>query len=601
MGIDVKINNIENLQKILNMYIKNVNKFTSNDKILNNMQLINKILNTESLKTSKLNELDVHELFKLWDQIHYIEYLFKLILNDLEDTNIAYKKQFVNTISNKELSELDDLYSNLILYYNKYKKTSIELDEKIINEMYLIVKKLLKWESPDSIKNSVNTLTDCVIKHIFSVSLYAFIMQKTIMNCLESTVDVCDYILDKVETVKNAVILHNKKIKSGNHQLFQSNAHLKTFGLTAYDKSSTLDIIFKKYLSSNVNFKNIQDLEKDARSTNSYLKKLDICVIIINRVIKNPIEFNLWTLIDRKIAHSYIQSPNMGITQKTIDKFNTIQFKELKGAKKWNFNIDKYGSIDSEYFIVLENLNNELYRVMSIYNEIYEYKTIKNSRKEVKIHKNKIMEFINYVKNKGDIPTKTRITEYNLMQEKKILKNLFLPIKFNINEIKLKSQIIESHLLRHFILTNLQKQFDEIFKKEYKNGNKIKTYKDIAELIHNKKFIDIFDSILIEQYNIYAIKNNDDKNDFNFSESMSTFLTVLFNMNTEFRRLIHDTYISTNINIKILSETDKIKHDELFDIFTEIVKNVLVKIISDERNIYQEILYKNDLLNLRLY
>lgn len=600
MSINVKINNIENLQKMISMYIRNMNKFTINDKILDNIQSIDKILNAENFKTSKLNELDVHELFKLWDQIQYIEYLFKLILNCLEDTNIVYKERFVNTTSNKELFEVDNLYSDLILYYNKYKKKSIELDENIINEMYLAVKKMLEWGSPDSIKNSVNVLTDCVIKHIFSVSLYAFIMQKTIMDCLKSTVEVCDYILDKVETVKNAVILHDKKIKRGNHQLFQSNAHLKTFGLTVYDKSSTLDVIFKKYLSSDTNFKNIQDIEKDAHSKNGYLKKLDVCVVIINRVIKNPIEFNLWRLIDRKIAHSYAQSPNMGITQNTIDQFNTIQFKELKGTKKWNFNIDKYGSIDSEYFIILENLNNELYRVMSIYNEIYEHKT-EGSRKEVKIHKNKITEFIDYVKNKGEIPTKTRITEYNLIREKEILKNLFLPIKFNVNDIKLKSQIVESHLLRHFILTNLQKQFDEIFKKEYKNGNKIKTYKDISDLVHNKKFIDIFDSILIEQYHIYAIKNENNNNDFNFSESMSTFLTVLFNMNTEFRRLIHDTYISTNIDMKILLATDKIKHDELFDIFTEIVKNVLVKIISDERNIYQEILYKNGLLNLRLY
>lgn len=601
MDINVKISNAKNLHKILIMYIRNMNKFTFNNKTLDNLKSIDKILNTEDLKTSKLNELGVHELFKLWNQIQYIEYLFKLILTDLEDTNIAYEKQFVDTISNKELSEVNDLYSNVIVYNNKYKKTSIELDEKLINEMYLVVKKSLKWESADSIKASVDIVTDFVIKYIYSVSLYTFIMQETIKDCLTSAKGVCDYILDKVEIVKNVVILHDKKIESGHRQLFQSNAHLKTFGLTVHEESSDLSVIFKKYLPSDANLKTLQNLAKDARSTNGHLKKADVCVVIINRVIKKPIEFNLWSLIDQKIASPYLQSSDMGITQKTIDQFNTIQFKELKSVKKWDFSIDKYGSIDSEYFIVLENLNNELYRVMCIYNEMYVNNKNGGGRKEVKIHKDKITEFINYVKNKGVLPTKTRISEYNLIQEKKVLANMFLPIKFDINEIKLKTQIIESHLLRHFILSKLQKQFDDIFKKEFKNGDGIKTYKNIAELIHNKRFIDIFDSVLIEQYDIYAIKNKNNNNDFKFSETMSTFLAVLFSMNTDFRRLIHDFYIGAHIDVKILSATNKIKHDGLFDIFTEIVEKVLGKIISNERNIYQELLYKNDLLNLSLY
>jgi len=601
MNINVKISNVKNLQKILIMYIRNMNKFTFNGKTLDNLKSIDKILNAEDLKKIELNELDVHKLFKLWHQIQYIEYLFKLILTDLEDTNIVYEKQFVDTISNKELSEVNDLYSNVIVYNNKYKNASIELDEKIINEMYLIIKKSLKWESAKSIKDSVDTVTDFVIKYIYSVSLYTFIIQETIKDCLTSAKGVCNYILNKVEIVKDAVILHDKKIESGNRQLFQSNAHLKTFGLTAHEESSDLSVIFKKYLSSDTNLKTLQNLAKDARNTNGHLKKAGVCVVILNRVLKKPIEFNFWALIDQKIANPYLQSSDMGITQNTIDQFNTIQFKELKSGKKWDFSIDTYGSIDSEYFIVLENLNNELYRTMGIYNEMYVNDKNGGGIKEVKIHKDKITEFINYVKKKGVLPTKTRISEYNLIQEKKVLTNMFLPIKFDIREIKLKTQIIESHLLRHFILSKLQKQFDEIFKKEFKNGDKIKTYKNIAELIHNKKFIDIFDGILIEQYDIYAIKNKNNDNAFKFSETMSTFLAVLFSMNIDFRRLIHDFYISTHIDVKILSATNKIKHDELFDVFTEIVKKVLKKIISNERNIYQEILYKNDLLNLSLY
>ena len=71
-------------------------------------------------------------------------------------------------------------------------------------------------------------------------------------------------------------------------------------------------------------------------------------------------------------------------------------------------------------------------------------------------------------------------------------------------------------------------------------------------------------------------------------------------MNTDFRRLIHDYYIRTKIDKNLLSESSDLKKLHLIEIFKEIIKNVLIKIISDERNIYQELIYKNSLLKLSL-
>ena len=132
------------------------------------------------------------------------------------------------------------------------------------------------------------------------------------------------------------------------------------------------------------------------------------------------------------------------------------------------------------------------------------------------------------------------------------------------------------------------------------NGSKILTYKDIGTIAHSPQLVDVFNSILIEQYDIYAIKNKEHDSKFPFSETFQTFLSVLYNMNTDFRRLIHDYYIRTKIDKNLLSESSDLKKLHLIEIFKEIIKNVLIKIISDERNIYQELIYKNSLLKLSL-
>jgi hypothetical protein len=599
MSIALKINNVKILYKTIVTYKDDMSKFTFNNKIIDNLNLIEKniqqidaIMSLTFLKKN-IDKLSIEKLFELWNLIQYITYLIKLILFDLEDTNIAYEKQFVDAVNEIEIESVNNLYSNIIVFYKKYKKNSIDLDVNIINEIYDIIQKNLKWTNVELVKESIDVLTDLIKKYPYSVSLYSFIIQKNINDCFSLGEHMCDYILNKIELVKDYILIDINKKSQNNVSLFQSNANLKTFGLTINEESELLKVIIKK------NFNN--DKQSDY-STKSSLEKLakqqDICVVIINRVIKNPIEFNLWKLIDKKKAQPYLQSNDMGITQKTIEQFNTIVFKKIDSGKKWDFSIESYGSIDSETFFILENLNNKFYRVLSLYDSTV-------FTKEKTISKYKIPEFINYVKNKGILPINTRITEYNLIQEKNILKNLFLSIKFDIDEIKLNSQIIESNILRNIISSNLEKEFNKIFKKEFNDGAKIKTNKDIADLIHNNKFIDIFNSIIVEQYDKFQFaqtnKTNENTNPFAFSETLNTFLTVLFDMNTDFRRLIHDFYIKIKIDSKLLTESNIIKQKKIHEIFMELIDSVLKKIISDKRNIYQELIYKNNLLNLNLY
>ena len=105
---------------------------------------------------------------------------------------------------------------------------------------------------------------------------------------------------------------------------------------------------------------------------------------------------------------------------------------------------------------------------------------------------------------------------------------------------------------------------------------------------------------MIEQYDIYAVKNKEHSSDFPFSETLQTFLSVLFTMNTDFKRLIHDFYIKYKLDKGILTESSEIKRAKLINAFKDIADQVLKKIITDERNIYQELIYKNSILRLSI-
>ena len=557
------------------------NSIDSIESIFSQINIITKSINSKIIENTKIDEI-----FNLYGLINEVVCIIKIIITCLESVESKFQKKFED-ITDKNGEKLNDIYNNILVAYNKYKKNVVQINVDMINKLSNIIQQQLKWTKSNAKDNS-DTLTAIVKKYPHSISLYTFIIQQNINICISFSSEICDYILNQVEVVKDYIMLYNIKIQKGSPGLFHSNPILKTFGLTPSGEAEEIKNITKKLFNTSTGITGLENLAK----------KEKVCIVVINHVIKNPIEFNLWKLIDTNLSQPYIQSGDMGITQKTIDRFNTIIFKPLSKGKKWNFDINHYGSINSDTFVILTNLNNNLYRIYSIYNEM---PIIGGGKQEIKINKSKITEFIEYVKNKGLINTRTRISEYNKIQEKKILNNMFLPVKFNIKEIKSESQIIDSKFLRREIISQTIKQFDEIIKKEYKNSEKIQTIKDIAQIIHSEKLIDVFNSILIEQYDNYAIKTKSHSDNFSFSEILQTFLSVLFNMNKDFRRLMHDYYIKAKIDPNILAEKAVIKQVKLRDIFKDIIEKVLQKIITDDRNIYQELIYKNSLLKLSLY
>ena len=181
-----------------------------------------------------------------------------------------------------------------------------------------------------------------------------------------------------------------------------------------------------------------------------------------------------------------------------------------------------------------------------------------------------------------------------------MLKNMFLPIKFNLAGINTRSQIVDSAFLRHELQNKILAGFSEIIKKEYKGGTSIKSPRDLGMIIHHPDISNIFNSIIIEQYDIYTFKNKDNISSFPFSETLNTFLAEISLMNRNFIRGVHGRFTAADIDSKIFEKENISKNIYLNKLFAEIIAPVLKKEISNESNIYQSLIYKNSLLRLSI-
>lgn len=542
----------------LQSLIKNINKYFA-DFTLEDID-VSENLNELNASAKKLDDLEKKEkeekysfrTFHLWgSSLHIITD----ILDYLDDILQRYSKNLLFNKSDTYIKAVEELYDMIQASYNTYKLQTRPLDIKIMEG--------IKYDN-NSVAG-VEELTKQLDKYPFAVSLYAYLVQDILHECK----DECDQILNIVETAKNKVLYDSNKANTAH--LYRNNPHLKTFGLTPLSGSRPLAELTKEVFDSSKSLSGIAT-EKNA------------CIIVVNKVINKPIEFSLWNLIEWDLINKYSQGDEAGVNAKMIEKFDTLRFHEVKKAQKWNFNVEYHGDIESSSFYVLENLGADRYRILK-----------HTVGKRTRIKKEEMPPFIEHVKNKGVSKNNTRISTYNDIHERKIVENMFLPMKFDVEKINYQSQIVDPTYLRNIIYMRLVNQFTS----EY--TDKVKSNADVGKLIHSPELYKIFDSIVIEQYDIYTFKNKENVSSFPFSETLKTFLAQLAYLSTQFAKDIHDEFVATKIDQKIYDpkEGEGKKH-YLTTMFENILKKVLNKIITSENNIYQSLIYKTSLLKLSI-
>lgn len=601
-----KIDRIHKLNDEMDKLSNDIDKFNKynlkmNVDIINEISdipgILKKIDNISYSIIIETSNIDFKSFYELWHLINLIIYKIKDILDEIEvilRNNTKYTDTFTNdnNITDTQMSFISDLYNNMINIYQKFQNDNTKLDIEIIQKLESIIVDKTRFSSNDII-DKIEIYTKLVKLYPYSINIYAFMMQTFLVSCMSLGNNICNIIIDNIESVKDFILLESVKTKLNTKITHKLNPHIKTFGLIPNGPSDTLANIINKVFKDQ-KIKNESSLELVS-------KKNNMCIVVLNRVISKPIEFSLWNLIDWNYSKPFLQAEFTGINKKMIDRFKTIKFIEIKKNQKWNFDIDHYGNLESDYFIIMEKLNDDVFRLLNVYDRDSDINIIKGGgRTETKIHKDHIRYFIEYVKNNGIISNNTRISKYHKLQEKKIIKKMFLPSKFNIKNINTKSQVVESKFLRYEMKNQLSKTFNEIIKKEYKDGSSIKTNKDIGTILHHSMLSDIFNSIILEQYDIYTFKNKENISTFPYSESLKTFIAEVNLLNRSFIRGIHNEFTSTKIDQTIFSENNVKKNTYLNKIFNDILDAVLLKMISDESNIYQSLIYKNALLDLSL-
>jgi hypothetical protein len=568
-------------QNIVNVNIQDFKKV-----IEKNFSQITKLLNDISYNSPNLIP---ENIFHIWHLSEYILYLIEKILY-----NILSYQSSIDVIKSNDTEKMQNLIANLQITCDILNKKNIIINNSIFD--YLTNN--TTWDI--NILNFANEYTTFVKKFPFSILLYCTVIQSSLKYCMNYEKNSCNKIFNMVDDVKNFIILNEVSQKLEKKILYTSNPRLKSFGLTPRGPSSSLQDIFQ-YIYKETNIKKTTDLKKIAKQKN-------ICIIVFNSVIKNPIEFGLWKIIDWGYAKNLIQPDNAGINLQTIERFTTFKFLDKKcKMHKWDFKTQYYGDIKSELFIILEHMGLDMYRQLSVYNyekrkfsniqTVHPKQTGGNSLKRV-IQRCEIEHLIKYVENKC-VTHNTRISEYNNIQEKLIIKNMFLPIKFNLINIKENSQELDTAYLKHNMNIKLTKVCMNLVNKQYKNGKNIKTIIDIGRIIHSEKLFDTIVLIFIDQYKIY-IKNKTINNKFAPSELLHTLLNQLRLTSLEFIRNIHSTFIETEINNSIFDLPITKKISQLEIIFSSIIFPVINTMISNKSNVYQSLIYKNNILNLSI-
>ena len=319
-----------------------------------------------------------------------------------------------------------------------------------------------------------------------------------------------------------------------------------------------------------------------------YQKKKNISIIVIYKIIENPISHDLWNIIDvNKAKNLGLNDPTeIGINENIIERFKTIN----SDNKKNKYNISSYklfGDKNSKKYHILETLNNNSFRFLCPWNNCYHNE----------INNYFISGFLNYLEIDKYNSTNKLIDRVYLYQKihRQSLNKLFLKNKLDIELIGKESQIqIDSNYIRNKSVFNIMK----LIKKnvELSNHTKISKPRKIIDLILNdQKIADDFINTIVYIFNEKYIKidylNNPEVYSlflFEINTLKNLFITQLFEYYDEIKQNKKNEIANLSSSIQIINYLE------------DIIKNVINDIILTDSNVYYNIFVKAKLVSVMI-
>ncbi len=328
---------------------------------------------------------------------------------------------------------------------------------------------------------------------------------------------------------------------------------LTNFGLTPLSASRPLTELAEVL---RVGPKDVASIEK----LSSCLNKQGIDLVVIYKVIEYPIEYDIFGLLSKSI------DKNAGITEALINQFKTLTISDTKS--KWCFNI-KFYKTNGEKAVVLR-CTSDKYSPMSLFlgGPTHLFKTS--------------------LQNLYDQDKDPKRDNYNLKAIRAAKDSMFLDVAFKVDEVPAVDIMVGD------VINSLFLEISSEFVKKLP-----KTYpKDISmlrELFANEKYKEIAKKTLTHKFHEFFQKNTYDVAAY-LGEAQMTFLFQLVYFERSFFTELVDAF---NNYISGMQPEDE-NLNALKTKFERVVVSILEKLISQDSNIFIDVMRKVSLSKLSL-
>lgn len=544
-------------------------------KLLNRIQAIN--IEAFSELSPKEQQKLIFQTYYLLKQMDIVIYNIYKIFNEYSFEKSAFvdselSSSIIFNSRNKE-QNIKKYYDHFIETYHKI--TEMDIIEKFSNLiMYSIEKPSQGANAIDNIINLVININELFQKYPDTIHLFSHIMQELLNTYTSKEYKKLIQTITKLIEDDKAFILQSS-ISLSNKKNGSQNPFLRGFGLIPSEEFTTIEKLFSG-INKSTNSSNKNNIFQQIA------KKENVNILVLQNITTNPISHELWKLLNSDISNSgQDESKFSGITENLIEKTTTIKL--LDPDKKWELSSYKIFEAKSDDFYILETLNNKSYRFLR-------YWIPKNPEKQITpIHRSKINGLLNYLNINGVIKESDRIAMYQKLQEPSLKNIFFHGKKPDIEKLINDSQFqIDASKIKEECWFNIKKI---VYKKIKSIKNPVN---QIGFIAHDSAIFDSFSSTILSMYNTIISPVLQSKSD--FSELFSSYLYELRNLRYEFIKLLHNEYVKrAEDDIDIINALHN--KEQLLIYIENFIKKVMNDIISQEKNIYQSIIFKNNLLN----
>lgn len=514
----------------------------------------------QKLEDIKTDRTKVTDIFKLFSDTKQLVDCIDNLIKELKRIKITD-----DSLTDSFKMDSTSMYRKIDTKFTAFKKDMAFDDIQLIKELSNEILKQL-----DGKLNKIDEFRELYHKNRHGVSLYAFVMQSLIDQFYRSDKLLAFKLMGYIEQDKTMALTVANSHKLNNVSRIKNNPSQHRFGLLPNLDSMPLKKLLHIILVDEGVPIKTEIIPKLANS-------LNVGFIIFNKIVYNPVEFNIRSLIEEEIANRYKQPAACGITDKIIERFNTIR--PLAGTDKWDFSIEIHNEKANKFYI-METLNGTEYRVLTPW---------------VKSTKFAVARFrIEHILTHSTEPS--RATKYHSIMVDKSIPNMFIGKLLDLESMEMRYTELESDKIRVLIMDDIVDTIKKIVKNEY--ANDIKSPLDVSDIIHNLDIVNTYINSSIIHY--AAGTDGYDAGVFNMSEILTTFVVMLQKTGRRLSRELHNRYSRNPLNDRDLSGKKNERYIVAVEKITEIVKDSLNLIIKLDDNPFVHIYTKYLKLNFAI-